>query len=285
MSGIKKATTFQEQVEILKSRGCTIDDEYFCIETLSNINYYRFSAYLLPFKNSDNSYIAGTSFDKIYHLYEFDSKLRNILYRAIEVIEVSLRTRLSYLHGHKYGALGYLEPSNFSNRHDTHKFEQNICSVTNRNKKLLFVKHHLNNYDGKFPIWVISELFSFGMISYFYSDLHTEDQKTIAEQYNVNYRDLQSWLRCLTDLRNVCAHSGRLYYRVFSASPASLNLSESSKRRLWGIILVLKEVYPSRRKWNSEYIPVLEALFHDYKPYINLYHLAFPRNWISQLKK
>jgi len=123
------------------------------------------------------------------------------------------------------------------------------------------------------------------MISYFYSDLHTLDQKEIAKQYNINYRDLRSWLRCLTDLRNICAHYGRLYYRVFSASPANLDISESKKRRLWGIMLVLKFVYPSTNKWNNEFLPLLSKLFNDYNHDIDLYHIAFPKDWLAQLKK
>ncbi len=51
---------------------------------------------------------------------------------ALEAIEISLKTRLAYLHGHHYGPLGYLD----------------------------------QKYDGRFPIWVITELFSFSLIDH-----------------------------------------------------------------------------------------------------------------------
>jgi len=51
MQNPKIPTTYEEQVQILRSRGCIIRDESFCLEKLSAINYYRFSAYFLPFKN------------------------------------------------------------------------------------------------------------------------------------------------------------------------------------------------------------------------------------------
>ncbi len=285
MTSPKEPTTYQEQIEILRARGCVITDESFCMEKLSVINYYRFSAYFLPFKNSDDSYAPGNTFEKIYHIYEFDRKLRNILLGAIEVIEISFRTRLSYLHGHNYGPLGYRNSQNFNSFHNASKFKENIESAIKNNQKIPFVQHHLKKYKGDFPIWVISELFTFGMISYFYSDLHTADQKEIAKQFKVNYNNLKSWLRCLTDLRNICAHYGRLYYRVFSASPANLDLSEDDKRRLWGIMLVLKFVYPSAHKWNSEFLPLFCKLFAEYKGDIDLCHIAFPEDWLTKLQK
>lgn len=269
---------------LLKGRGCIVNNPEFCLEKLSLINYYRFTGYLLPFKEGDN-YIKGTIFEKIYYIYEFDRKLRNVILQALEVIEVSLRTKLSYFHSFKYGQLGYLDSNNFNKHHNSIIFQGNINTEIQRNKRILFVEHHIKKYNGEFPLWVLVELFSFGMLSYFYSDLHTSDQKEIAIQYNVNFKDLRSWLRCLTDLRNICAHFGRLYYRIFSSSPSNIKLSEKNKRRLWAYMLVLKNVYPSNEKWNSEILPKLEFLFDEYSNYIDSYHIAFPENWIEMLKK
>lgn len=283
MLELKQPKTFEEQVAILKQHGCVIDDEETCIRVLANVNYYRLSAYFLPFKEKNSRYHKGTTFNQIYQIYEFDRKLRNLLFGALEAIEISLKTRLAYLHGHQYGPLGYLDPKHFNKHHDSDRFVNLINSEISRNEKLLFVKHHKEKYDGRFPIWVITELFSFGMTSYFYADLHTIDKKAISKQYGVNYQNLQSWLRCLTDLRNICAHHGRLYYRVFSASPRALAIPERSKRRLWGIMLTLKSVYPSSAKWELEILPELRSLFTEYSPYIDLYHLAFPGDWFDQL--
>jgi hypothetical protein len=50
-------------------------------------------------------------------------------------------------------------------------------------------------------------------------------------------------------------------------------------------MLSVKALYPSTDKWNTEFMPAIEALFEEYKEDINLYHLAFPKNWTQQLKK
>lgn len=282
MSELKQHLSYQGQIDKLRSRNCIIDDEKNSENTLKNIGYYRFSAYFLPFKNDDGTYESNTTFEKVYHVYEFDRKLRNLLFSAIEVIEVSLRARLAYFHSEKYGPLGYLDATSFNSKHNAEKFKENIDREISSNKKVLFVKHHINNYDSQFPLWVICELFTFGMVSYFYNDLKTADKKEFA---GTDYNEMVSWLRCCTDLRNICAHYGRLYYRIFSAMPAGFNISEEAKRRLWGAMLSIRALYPSLEKWNTEFMPKIEALFEEYKDDINLYHLAFPKDWASQLKK
>ena len=44
---IKVPATFDEQVNLLKSHGCIVDDKIFCREKLRSINYYRLSVYFL----------------------------------------------------------------------------------------------------------------------------------------------------------------------------------------------------------------------------------------------
>ncbi len=282
MSDVKNHTTYVEQIEKLRSRGCLIGDEIVCENILRNVGYYRLSAYFLPFKSNDGKYQEGLTLERVYNIYEFDRKLRNLLFAAIEVVEVSFRARIAYFHSEKYGPLGYLDNASFNAKHNCEKFKENIDREVENNKKVLFVKHHVDHYDGKFPLWVISELFTFGMLSYFYNDMTTADKKCFAGK---DYCCMVSWLRCCTDLRNICAHYGRLYYRSFSAMPTGFNIPEVVRRRLWGAVLSVKALYPSAEKWNSEFVPAMEALFEQYKADINLYHLAFPKDWAKQLRK
>jgi len=114
---IKPPITYEQQIDKLRSRGCIIKDENHAIDILSKVNYYRLSAYFLPFKKHDETYIDGTDFSIIYQIYEFDRKMRLILFSAIEEIEVNLRSILAYYHAHKYGSLGYLDNKNYNPKH------------------------------------------------------------------------------------------------------------------------------------------------------------------------
>jgi abortive infection bacteriophage resistance protein len=280
---VKSPVDHEELIRILKNHGCIIKDEISTIRILSQVDYYRISAYFLPFKQENGRYRQGTSFEQVYRIYEFDRRLRNILYGALETIEIALRTRLAYFFSLKYGSLGYLDSNNFNAHHQSDKFNENIRREIERHRNIPFVRHHLEKYEGNFPLWVLMELFTFGMLSYFYSDLKTSDQKQIAGIYGANYADVRSWLRCCTDIRNICAHYGRLYYRVFSATPAGLPVSINAKRRLWGAVLVIKALYPDQDKWNREVMQEMKKLFDQYADSISLYHIAFPENWFSIL--
>ena len=115
---VKKHLTIDEQIELLKTRGCIIEDEELTKSILLDINYYRLTSYFLPFKESDNKYLEGTSFNKVYRNYLFDRKLRNMLSYIIEHIEVIIKTKIAYYHSLKYGPLGYLDTNNYNSKFD-----------------------------------------------------------------------------------------------------------------------------------------------------------------------
>ncbi len=115
----KPPLTFEEQLNRLIERGLIANDKSFAISKLSTISYYRLSAYWYPFRqrNSDSkvadTFSPNTTFEKCFSLYEFDRKLRLLALDAIERIEVTIRTKITYFLAHSYGAFGYRNPKNF----------------------------------------------------------------------------------------------------------------------------------------------------------------------------
>ncbi len=105
----KPALSFEQQIELLKNRGLNISDEERAKRHLSNVSYYRLSAYMLPYKIMQangvvtDDFINGTIWDDIWNLYKFDRKLRLLVFDAIERIEIALRTQIIYQLSHKYG--------------------------------------------------------------------------------------------------------------------------------------------------------------------------------------
>ena len=153
----KPPLKYEEQLEKLKKRGCIINDDKKCISILESINYYRLSAYFLPFKLDNGNYEEGLSFERVFSIYEFDRKLHGILFNALEETEIFLRSKIAYFHAHKYGALGYMDKSNFSVKAELHEnFIENFKREIDKNKNILFVKHHIYKYGGEFPIWAAS---------------------------------------------------------------------------------------------------------------------------------
>ncbi|WP_020004975.1 Abi family protein [Brachyspira innocens] len=295
---IKHTYKYEEQLQKLKDRGCIINDDKKCISILESVNYYHFSAYFLPLKQSNGSYINGTSFEKVFNIYEFDRKLHTILFNALEEIYIFIRAKISYYHVHKYGALGYLDETNFYNKNDDlkyinkkieyhKKFIEKFKREVKNNNKVLFIKHYIDKYNSNFPIWAATKIFTFGMLSTFFANLKLEDQKILAkDMYNITAYKLESWLHCCTDLRNICAHYGRLYYRIFPSIPKGMNnLDNNSERKLWGAILSVKELYPFKEKWNNEILSNFIKLIDEYKNDIDFVHIGFPEKWKDYLKK
>lgn len=289
---LKPPTTFEQQVDLLKEKGFVIKDEFreFFVDFLKSVNYYSFTAYLLPFRNQEKEYRKGTEILFPYNMYQFDRLIRNVIFSAIEVVELNLRTQIAYYHAHKYGAEGYLNPENFNEKHNAEKFHEMVNECIKNNEKTLIVQHHQNEYGGKFPIWVMIEFFSLGMLSHFYGDMKTEDQKKIAlECFDVLPNVLRSWLRCLTDLRNRCAHYSRLYYWKFSALPAfparcAAQETRQLTRRLYDQMMMLKYMFQNKEDWNNRIVTNISAAIEQYADYIQLGHIGFPDDWEEKLR-
>lgn len=147
--------------------------------------------------------------------------------------------------------------------------------------------YHSHKYGGKFPLWVIIEFFSIGMLSHFYRGMKTSDKKAIAKRlYGTSHFVLESWTRCITDLRNKCAHYSRLYYTIFPATP---KMPKGTKyiptRRLFAQLYMLKFMYPDSKKMGGEFRKTADKINPKYKPYINLKYLDFPYHWKVLLLK
>lgn len=284
---LKPATTYDEQIALLRNKRIIVNDEDVCRKFLSTSNYYRISGYILPYKAKDSdTCFRDTDFNRIMNIYKFDAELRTLIFSIIEKIETHLRTQLAYYHGHHYGPAGYLDASSFAANHQHSDFLDRVNKCISENEKTLVVKHHQAKYGGIFPIWVISDFFSIGMLSYFYLGMINTDKTNISTSlYGVNYQILESWLRCITDLRNRCAHYSRLYYWIFPAIPKMPDFIQfKTDRRLYTQIYMLKLMYPFPESWKDDFYNPLTQLITKYKKYISLKHIGFPDDWKTDLQ-
>lgn len=282
---VKKHLTIDEQIKLLKTRGCIIEDDEFAKSVLIDINYYKLASYLLPFKEFENKYFEGTCFNKVYRNYLFDRKLRNMLSYLIEHIELAIKTRIAYYHSLKYGALGYLDSNNYNNKFDENILQANLKKYIKRNEKNPIVIHHMTKYDGKFPLWVIIEFFDFSDASKMYSQLDIKLQKEIARTLNSNSTCLSSWLYCLTHLRNCCAHYAKIYNTIMISIPVTpKNYKFKFNKTIFSYLLVAKELLKNTSDWMN-FVIELAGLIEEYKEDIELYRLGFPNNWYDLLLK
>ncbi|HEX7388173.1 MAG TPA: Abi family protein [Castellaniella sp.] len=213
---------------------------------LTSVNYYRLSAYFLPFKEGEN-FRPGSDFNDIAGLYIFDRKLRLLMLDAIERIEVAIRTAVTYEIAHTYGPFGHTEPANFSSDFKHERFMDDL-NTEERRARETFTKHFREKYgeDPCLPVWMATELLSFGTVSKLYQSLQPKLRQRIARPYGVDAKFLISWLHVLTYIRNVCAHHKRLWNRHLAIRPKIPSkkvitpLTIPDTGRLYAVVVVVR---------------------------------------------
>ena len=174
-----------------------------------------------------DEFVDGASFDLVIDLYEFDERMRHVVFAELDRIEMAIRTMLGY----RLGSIdpfiyqdvtrlsAYARQSNKGSRCNRHavwvgKFERAVNS-----SKEDFVEHHRRHYHGDMPIWAAVEIMDWGMLSYLYDFSPTEVRHDIADECGLAAPQLASWLKCLNIVRNYAAHHARMFNRVFDIKP------------------------------------------------------------------
>ncbi len=285
MAKKKLPSTIKQQIDKLRQRGCIIENEKYAEETLKYINYFRLSNYFQPFCVEKDRYEEGTTFENIMRVYEIDRRFRSILIGALEEIEIALRAAISNYHALKYGALGYLNATNFDFRHNHNAFCGKIRHLVEANEDREFVKHYNNKYRGDFPLWVIMELFSFGTLAFFYKDMHNGDKKELADEYyHCSSSELDNWIFCMNELRNYCAHYNRLYGNTFTVdTKPPLERVYELQPNLFGYIMVMKQMYHDPEAWNGRIVKPISKMIKNNSDVIRLSHIGFFEDWEEQI--
>lgn len=287
MNYSKPPLTWEQKAQQLLDRGL-IAEKTKLITCLKSVNYYRLSGYLYPFRNPDDSFKRNTSLDTIWRRYTFDRRLRLIVLDAIERFEISLRTNMVYFFAHRYGQFGYTDASNLPKlkTEDFNDFIEKIKQETQRSREP-FKKHFFDKYGdchSHLPIWMVTELMSFGLLLSMFRGIEAGLKKTIAKQYGITDKVLLSWIVSINGIRNICAHHSRLWNRVLGYKPfIPRHIQEFHKpveirnNKIFGILTILrfllKQIAP-QSKW-------MERLFTLLKEYndIPINQMGFPDNW------
>jgi len=107
----KPALSITDQLAALQQRGLTIQDPAQAEQFLNNVSYFRFAAYLRIFKQPDDTFRAGSTFEQVATLYSFDVELRRLLFAAIQRIEIALRSRVIHQFSLAHGPFWFLDAS------------------------------------------------------------------------------------------------------------------------------------------------------------------------------
>ncbi|WP_067142225.1 Abi family protein [Oceanivirga salmonicida] len=259
--------TFKEQVQLFKKRGMIIKDEDKAEETLKFINYYKIKECSLPFLK-DNKYNSEITFEEILIRFYENKNLRIDLLRLTEKVELSLKTKVSYILGQNLGAYGYLKFSNWIDKNEyckhyvRHKEKEFKIRAT---KNLYRSKNQLINQYNKLediPVWLLMDILTFGEILDLYKLMNEKYKKKIAGEHNLKVIEYLSWLENINLMRNLSAHNSSIVDIKFKSKPKSL---PEFKNKLYFVTdKKTKELKPTNRIAIS--IILLEYLIFSINP-------------------
>ena len=216
----KQWLSVPDQLKKLQDRGLVIADPAAATELLRHINYYCFTGYGLVFEQSRHVYLPGTTFEQVRLAYEFDRAMRDLFTESIELIELDLRTTIAHTFGETYGAFGHTDARNFYNQTEHPDWLAKLRTETKRSREV-FIAHYKKTYQEypDLPIWVATEVMSFGALSRMLEGLDKPDQKRISARYGLQPLTLASCVHHLVYVRNLCAHHSRLWDRDWAIKP------------------------------------------------------------------
>lgn len=285
---MKKPTTVDEQVNLLQSRKLKIKNKYNAINFFSNINYYRFSGYTYFFRNRDDTFNHNISFEDIQNIYYADKELRNILMKYLSIIEICFKRHISYEVSHAIYPNTYLQFDSkiYNDKQYFDKFISKLNKEKYNNKEKKFIKHHEKKYNHELPLWVATEILTFGEISKYYNNLKKQYAKLICKYYhNIDPKTLKSWFGSLTLLRNMCAHHSRLFKEKINFTLRGYNmLIFPNKTSIGHTILIMGILLPKK-----ECLNMIDDILEFEKKYkskffsLNSYQLN--KNWIMLIEK
>jgi len=248
----------------------------------------------------------GVTFDHVVELFRYDQRIRALLTEALARIEQALKVDLAYHLGevdtfaHLYSRhfrSEFVSPRPYFNRHGHSRTNKSHSEwVVDHYQKLDrphdFVKRYKAKYGNKFPIWIAIEAMDFGDALYLIEGLHQRWRAPMAARFRVpDDARFVSWLRTLRTLRNLCAHSGRVWNHALSATPSPVSTAKipvfaslNEAKKMWEkpyatymiVAYLTKQVTP-HSQWNKRFAAAFDSL--PIAPGIDIVATGAPTGW------
>ena len=300
----KHFVNLNEQIEILKYKGLTFEDEEYAKNVLLRENYFFINGYRHLFLKNKNekTFINGTTFEELYSLFLFDRQFRNIIFKNLLIIENNVKSIISYQLSKKYGykESEYLRNKNFDNSPMKQKQINDLIKKMKRQIRVngrqhSATSHYINNY-GYIPLWVLVKVLSFGIVSEMYSILKLEDRLSISSIYGIDQEELINYLPILANYRNLCAHedilfenrtqrtiNDTIYHKLLNVEKLDDEYIYG-KNDLFALIIILKQMLTDQEVKNLviEISRAIDNLDYNLKTIeIDkvLDRMGFPSNW------
>jgi len=245
---MKEYKNNEELINYLISKNVIIKDRKKALENIEKYSYYSIiNGYKAIFKDEDNNYKENTSFEEIFALYEFDKNIKAIFLKYILEIEIVIKSLIANTLAEQYGIENYLKLDNFDdniNEDLINDFIEKIKKEIDDNYiKHPAIKHYKDTY-GFVPPFVLTKILTLGAISKYYSLLRQSDRQKISKYFKLSDKLLKQILINLTMVRNISAHSDRLftYRNKYDISFKNIEKDYNRKENLCNLYMIIKSL-------------------------------------------
>ena len=217
--------TLAQQIQILQNRGLMIADTNKAERTLDVISYFRLADYWyhLEANHCTHQFLPDSHFEEVLAYYYFDKDLKALLFKAIQTIEVAVRSKVVKHFTPTCGPFWFMDAARAVNQR---RFQANLYTIKKEvgRSKERYIREHFRKYTAPDlpPVWKTLEVISLGALSKLFNNFSESQLKhNVAREFGLNHHKfLSSWLESLTSLRNHCAHHARVWNRAYPLKPA-----------------------------------------------------------------
>lgn len=245
---MKEYKNNEELIDYLISKNVIVNDREKALKNIEKYSYYSIiNGYKAVFKDENNNYKKNTTFEEIFALYEFDKNIKAIFLKYILEIEVVIKSLMANILAEEYGVENYLKLENFDTDTDEELVKDFILKIEKEIEdnyiKHPAIKHYKDTYNFV-PPFVLTKILTFGAISRYYSLLKQSDRQKISKYFKLSDKLLRQILINLTMIRNISAHSDRLYsYRnKYDISFKNIEKDYNRKEYLCNLYMIIKSM-------------------------------------------
>lgn len=287
----KPVLSAEQHIKLLKSRWLIFRNEEEAKLQLQRNAYYRLSWYMRYFyKDPAQNFKEWTDFKDITELYYFDGDLKLLLLDVLEVIEVDFKTQIINIMSEKYWTpFWFMDEEKFISIWSYKNITEIIQETVNRNKDNSSpIKHYYNKYAWPAlpPIWMIMQILSFWGAGILYTSLLIIDKVLVAKRYNLRWQQLQSRIDCMAYLRNLCAHSDRVWNRKMTKKlrikwmEGILLSNDTTYSYILVVVCLLRKISDNfSRIWEWKLVNFIKS-----HKSIQLNSMWFPKDWEEKMK-
>lgn len=238
-----KALELEEQVLLMK-KYVVFTKKIRMKKFLTYTGYFRASRYGKYLISNTNILGKKPEQDLLFEIYDFDTKLREILMKYCKKAEIQFKSYLANSISIKTdNATFYINEDYYTaskserdkskkecNIRFFNKFKKNIVDSENKLRRSILKYPELKEYRKggkrskyKIPSWVAFSYFEFGSITLIYQYLKGDLRKEVLKygysktRYGKEVtKQMDTWLDAIRNLRNVCAHHNLLVGRTSS---------------------------------------------------------------------